>query len=77
MSIWDNSAVEELRDSRRKRLGKIAFDCFNLKVRGNRTYCAKGHHLGQSKDGTLSLLPTLKGVTPSICKLCRDFDGGE
>lgn len=76
-SIWDNPAFEELRASRRKTLGRIAFDCFNLKVEGDRVHCAKGHFLGWSEDGTFDLTSVLKGVTPRVCKKCQDFDGSE
>lgn len=68
---------EELRDSRRKRYGRIAFDCFNLKERDGRAFCIKGHYLGWSEDGTIDLKLILKGITPSACKSCLDFDGGE
>lgn len=77
MSIWDNYAVEELRDSRRKRFGRVAFDCFNLKVEDDRVHCTKGHHLGQAEDGTLALTLVLKGITPRVCRECQDFDGEE
>lgn len=74
---WGSPAFEELRSIRRKRLGRLAFDCFNLKVGDERVHCVKGHSLGWSDDGTFDLTAILKGVTPRTCKNCKDFDGGE
>lgn len=79
MNMWDNPTFERLRDSRRRksRSGRVAFDCFNLKVADDRAYCAKGHSLGQSEDRTFPLRSVLMGITPGICRKCQDFDGGE
>jgi len=67
--------IEKLRDSRRER-SRIAYDCFNLRERKDRAYCVKGYCLG-TEDGSYDLLSILRGVTPSICKKCPDFDDVE
>lgn len=77
MDIWNDPEVEKLRDSRRERSGRIAYDCLNLKVREDRAVCAKGHCLGQAEDKTYNLTYILKGITPGICKSCQDFDSME
>ncbi len=79
MSIWDNTEMlirlEELRDSRRRAGHRLSFDCFNLKSKERgRVYCSKGKRLCQAKDGSLSLLLVLKGITPKVCKNCKDFE---
>lgn len=78
MNIWDNPTLEEQRDLKRKKYGRIAFDCYNLKlkVEGDRVFCAKGHLLGRVKDKGLKLTAILRGITPSVCRSCWDFDGG-
>lgn len=69
MTTEDN--LEKMRDSRRKKYGRIAFDCFNLKVVDDEVYCIEGHSL------TVGLLGILGGVTPRNCKSCQDYDGGK
>jgi len=67
--------LEKRRELRRKK-GRVAYDCFNLKYREDgRVYCAKGNILGQAKDKSFSLELILRGITPSICKRCELFEG--
>ena len=68
--IWLNSQVEGARNLTRRRTGRVAFDCFNLKVKGDRVYCAKGHMGEQTYD----LWKILEGYTPRVCEKCEDFD---
>ena len=77
MSVQDNPILEDQRNLRRLHQGRISFDCFNLKAREGRAYCAKGHLLGRAKDGTLDLTTVLRGVLSGACRNCKDFDGGE
>ena len=67
---------ERLRDKRR-RDGKLTYDCFNLKQRGDVAYCSKGYALSLADDGSLELEDVLKGVTSGVCRTCKDFDGEE
>lgn len=76
MDIWVND-FDELRDIRRRELGRITFDCFNCKLKGMTAHCAKGYKLGLTEDGMLDLLDVLKGVLSPTCKDCEDYDGGE
>ena len=79
MSIWYQAVklnkLELLRDERRKRSKRIAFDCYNLKAVGDRACCSKGKHLGRIDD-SFSLESILAGITPSVCKNCHSFDSG-
>lgn len=77
MNLWDSAELEALRELRRKKSGRITFDCYTLKVRGDRVYCAKGYLLGRAKDGTADLATILTGILFGVCKDCRDYDGGE
>jgi len=77
MDIWEDDKLEALRDQARERIGRITFDCFNLKIRGDRAYCSKGYLLGRAKDGTLALITVLRGVTSGVCKDCIDYEGGD
>lgn len=77
MSIWESLSAEELRNRRREKSGRITFDCFNLKVRGNRVHCACGYLLGRAKDGTADLNTVMRGILFGTCKVCKDYDGGE
>ena len=70
-----DDALERIRDLQRERIGRVSFDCFNLKERGDRCYCAKGHLVFGERHP--SLLSILKGRTALICKTCKDFDGDE
>lgn len=80
MDVWNSIELELMRDEARKKLGRISFDCYNLKLspcfKGKRVYCAKGHPLGRAKDGTLDLMFVLRGMLAGACKECGDYDGG-
>lgn len=65
--------LEILRAKRRKK-GRITFDCLNGKVDGSRVVCSKGKRLGWSKDGSISLLLVLQGISLAVCKDCRRYD---
>ena len=80
MSLWNSDELELRRELRRKRSGRITFDCYSLKVKGlnvKRVYCVKGHHLGRAKDGTADLVTVMRGILFGTCKTCKDFDGGD
>jgi hypothetical protein len=67
---------ERLRELKRARHGRIAFDCFNLKevdTVERRVQCSKGHKFAQSDDGTMAEVSALRGLTPAVCKNCPDF----
>lgn len=70
------ASLEITRDSKRKELGKLTFDCFQLKEKGDRAYCIKGHPLGRANDGTVPLRLVLGGLLARVCKDCKDYDGG-
>lgn len=80
-SVWDNIKFLEnislIRDGRRFEHSRLSYDCFKLKCKGNRAVCSEGAHLGQSSDGTLDLVTVLRGITPTVCKRCELFDGGD
>jgi hypothetical protein len=64
----------EQRRAKYKAEGKrLAYDCFNLKRKGNRCFCSKGKRLSLSKEGTIDVRLILAGVTPPICLECPDF----
>ena len=69
--------LEEHRSEARLNLGRITYDCFLLKVHGDRVYCSKGIPLGRAKDGTADLASILRGVSFGVCKACEFFDGEE
>ncbi len=77
MSVWDNrellEKLEKKRDSLRYEGKLLTFDCLKLLCLGDRAVCSKGHRLGQARDGSLSLLAVLKGITSTVCKDCGDF----
>jgi len=57
---------------------RILYDCRrNEVVQNGRVRCQLRHTLGPANDGSLSLLETLKGVTPATCKECEDYWGWE
>lgn len=76
-SIWDSpntlAMLEEQRDERRRKAGRISFDCLNLKVRGDRVICAKGKLLGSSRDGSIALITVMRGVLLGSCRECSEF----
>lgn len=57
--------MEELRHVRRILMGKIAFDCLNLKEKHGKAYCPK--------MGTIPLRQTLEGLTPRVCHYCLHY----
>lgn len=68
---------EEIRSKRREEYGRIAFDCYNLKARGDRAYCCEGISLDfKSQDGSISLYSALHGASPHICRTCKKYDDG-
>ena len=79
MSIWDNptvcNALDKIRDEKREKMGRLSYDCFNLKVKKDRVFCSKGKKLGCAKDGTLNFVSVIRGLTSGVCKNCKDFDG--
>lgn len=80
VDIWDNPTVldelERMRAVKRKS-GRLTFDCLNTVVKGDRVLCSKSKLLGRSRDGSLSLLMVLRGITSGTCKGCWDYSSGE
>lgn len=83
-NIWDDSNFLYSAEIRRivKRSNNnediITFDCYNLGSKNEKAYCKKGYVLDkQAKDGNMSLASILAGRTSSVCKHCKDFNGGE
>jgi len=78
-NIWANSILLDklsmLREEARVKGERLAFDCLNLKCCGNRAVCSKGHNPGTASDGSLPLYSVLKGISPRVCKECKDFTG--
>lgn len=81
MSIWDSieslDKLEQQRAEKRITGGRLTFDCFNLKCKGDRAYCSKGLMLGQAKDGSIALITVLRGITSGACKKCSWFTTDE
>ena len=81
MSIWDNKGLlarlENERDVKRIQGERLPFDCFHLKVRGDRVYCSKGYLLGRAYDGTMSLVMALRGNSISVCNRCEEYTEDE
>lgn len=77
-AIWDEpealSEYERMRDEKRAWLGRLTFDCLNLKCQGDRAVCSAGHNLGLARDGSLPLLRVLKGYTAAICRECTEYE---
>lgn len=80
MNIWGNperlKSLEELRLNK-KGIGRLTFDCFNLKSIGERAYCSKRKRIGQAADGSMSLIAVLRGKTSGVCRNCKDFTTDE
>jgi len=80
VSIWnDKEQLDKLEQMRagKRGTGRLTFDCGNTVVRGDRVYCSLGKLLGQAKDGSLSLLVVLRGITSGTCKNCREYSSEE
>ncbi len=75
--IWDNESalirLEKQRDARRRANGRLSFDCYNLKFKGDRAYCSKGERLGRAKDGSMKLISVLQGITAGACIGCKNY----
>lgn len=81
MSIWDTEQLLKDAEARRAELrakGKrLAFDCMNLKCKGERGYCSLGRKLSNSKDCSIDMRIVLNGSTPYVCKVCTEFNPDE
>lgn len=75
MSDWEKQ--EEQRELARVNQGRLTFDCYHLKVAGDRCVCSKGHQLSPARDGGMILKDVLNGKTSGTCRDCEEFDGGE
>lgn len=77
MDIWeDKEALDKLenqRNIRRFNSGRLTFDCLSAVVKGDRVSCSRGKRLGSSRDGSLSLIQVLRGITSGTCRNCEDF----
>lgn len=61
-----------------RRHKRITYDCMNAIVQRNIVICKKGHvfkPLGRKKTPGLAVLSVLKGISSSVCKKCKDYDG--
>ena len=80
-TIWDRVAVlgrlEEERDKKRVKSGRLTYDCFNLHHLGTRAHCAEGMRIGQALDGSMELIAVLRGITSGVCKTCELFNTEE
>jgi len=78
MNIWDNKdlldRLEKQRDSVRESGKRLTFDCFSLKVKGDRAHCSMGIRLGQAKDSSLDIVTVLRGICSGSCKKCAYFN---
>jgi len=72
---WDKQ--EEQRKLARVNLGRLTFDCYNLKVDDKRAVCSLGYRLSLARDGGMDLADVLNGKTSGTCIDCKEFDGGE
>lgn len=76
--IWSNlTTLETLefdRQERRKIRKHLTWDCFNAHADGDRVRCIKNHRLRLGNE-TMSLASVLRGITPSTCWGCPDFEG--
>lgn len=76
---WKNEPqmkrYEKERDHRRKKYGRITYDCQEAKTEpGNRVRCARGKLLSRlSGDGSIYLLFVIRGRTSFACKSCQWF----
>mgnify|MGYP001572044563 CR=1 FL=1 len=66
---------EKWRESRRALGKRLAFDCMELKEKGNRAICSKGYSLGRADDRSVPLVFILRGNTPEVCKECPSYNG--
>jgi len=71
----DASRLDEERHKARETKGRLTYDCFSAKVKGDRVHCDKGHPLFGKRAVDMSLLSVLRGRTSICCKGCPDFDG--
>jgi hypothetical protein len=52
------------------------YECLHARVKGDRIYCAKGHHLQEGRrNGSLNIQRLARGepLELSICQECADF----
>ena len=80
MSIWNDKEQLDKLDKQRsikRETGRITFDCYNARPRGDRVFCSKGKLLGQARDGSLSMVLVLRGITSGTCKDCEDYNPDE
>ncbi len=80
MSVWNNKELLDKLEQQRfvkRDTGRITFDCFNARPKGDRVFCSKGKLLGQAKDGSLALITVLRGITSGTCKNCEDYSPDE
>ena len=79
MEIWLNTDAldrcEVVRENKRKYYGRLAFDCYRCKAKGDKAVCEAGHPIGTAKDGSSPLVSVLMGWTSSDCKVCPDYNG--
>jgi hypothetical protein len=57
-------------------LTRSLYQCFNAKVSGDRIKCSKGRFLGSAKDGSLSIIPLLRGMPleAASCQACPEYE---
>ena len=81
MSIWDDEVAlkdgEKRREHLRAKGKRLAFDCMELKCKGERGFCRLGKKLSKSKDCSVDMRIILNGTTPEACKKCTQFNPDE
>lgn len=80
MDIWEDretlDKLEQMRTVKRKS-GRLTFDCLCAVVKGDRVHCSKSKLLGRARDGSLSLIAVMRGITSGTCKDCKDYSSDE
>lgn len=66
--------MEGLREDRRKRR-RLIYDCGGARVDpDHRVRCRHGYILSDTRNGGVELLSVLRGVTPSCCQTCTQYE---
>lgn len=72
------SVLEAIREEKRKKKGRITFDCFNAiyPSKGSRVKCKLGLQMTTTgAKGTMELAAVLAGRTGYLCRRCSHFEG--
>ncbi len=77
MTWPDATNLDKLETKRADKKGRLTFDCFRARCRGDRVICSEGKSLSVAKDSSMPLISVLSGRTASVCWKCECFDDGE